>query len=347
MQIEDQYMRRCLALARMGTSSTAPNPLVGAVLVHDGQIIGEGYHRRYGESHAEVNAIASVCDKPRLREATLYVNLEPCTHYGKTPPCTELILRTRIPRVVIGCLDPYPTVAGRGVRQLREAGVEVTTGVLEKEALWVNRFFITSQIHKRPYIILKWAQSADGFIDRVRTTPDTPPVQLSTPATRRIVHKLRAEVAVILVGTQTVWLDNPSLTVRHWVGTSPVRAFMDRDLRIPDAYHLLDGSVSTIVFTARAATGRRHVEYIQLDFSQQVIPQMLRHLHERRFHSLLVEGGAHLHRSFLEAGLWDELQVESVPVRLGEGIQAAMVPSVPVGIHKYSSFDTGDICVEI
>ena len=327
-------MRRCLALARLGTPSAAPNPLVGAVLVHNGRIIGEGYHRRYGEPHAEVHAITAVRDESQLREATLYVNLEPCTHYGKTPPCTELILSKRIPRVVIGCLDPYPTVAGRGVQRLREAGVDVTTGVLEKEALWVNRFFMTSHTHKRPYIILKWAQSADGFIDRLRTAPDTPPVQLSTPATRRIVHKLRAEVSVILVGTQTVWLDNPSLTVRHWVGTSPVRAFVDRDLRIPADYHLLDGSVPTIVFTARTTVGP-HAEYVRLDFSQPVIPQLLQYLHERGHHSLLVEGGARLHQRFLEAGLWDEVQIESVPVRLGDGIRAAILPSVPVGVHKF------------
>ena len=201
MQVEEKYMMRCLYLARAGSSSVAPNPMVGAVVVHGGRIVVESFHRRYGEPHADVNAIASVRDESLLRASTLYVNLEPCSHYGKTPPCTELILRKHIPRVVIGCLDPYPEVAGRGVRKLREAGVDVTVGVLEQESLALNRFFITAQTRQRPYVILKWAQSADGFIDGLRTSPAVPPVQLSTPATRRAVHKQRSEVAAILVGT--------------------------------------------------------------------------------------------------------------------------------------------------
>jgi diaminohydroxyphosphoribosylaminopyrimidine deaminase/5-amino-6-(5-phosphoribosylamino)uracil reductase len=274
-----------------------------------------------------VNAIASVREASLLRDATLYVNLEPCSHYGKTPPCTELIIRKRIPRVVVGCPDPYSEVAGRGIRILREANVEVITGVLEREAVALNAFFITAQTQQRPYVILKWAQSADGFIDRVRTNPSERPAQLSTPVTRRIVHKLRSEVAAILVGTQTVRLDNPSLTVRHWAGASPVRVFIDRHLRIPSAYHLLDGSVRTLVFTAQPAAGRQRVEYIHLDFSQPVIPQMLLHLYNRQLYSLLVEGGARLHRSFLESGLWDELQVETVSVSLGNGVRPAKIPS--------------------
>jgi diaminohydroxyphosphoribosylaminopyrimidine deaminase/5-amino-6-(5-phosphoribosylamino)uracil reductase len=323
MQVEEKYMMRCLALARCGASSVAPNPMVGAVVVHRGRIIGEGYHRRFGEPHAEVNAIASVRDETLLRDATLYVNLEPCSHYGKTPPCAELIIRKHIPRVAVGCLDPYPEVAGRGVRQLREAGVEVVTEVLKPEALALNRFFITAQTERRPYIILKWAQSADGFIDRIRTNPSVAAAQLSTPVTRRVVHKLRSEVAAIMVGTQTARLDNPSLTVRHWAGTSPVRVFIDRTLRIPSTYHLLDGAVPTLVFTGQPAVNRPNVEYIRLDFSQPVIPQALPHLYERQLHSLLVEGGAQLHRHFLEAGLWDELQVETTSVHLGEGVRAA------------------------
>ncbi|MDR1455759.1 MAG: bifunctional diaminohydroxyphosphoribosylaminopyrimidine deaminase/5-amino-6-(5-phosphoribosylamino)uracil reductase RibD [Tannerella sp.] len=327
MREEEKYMMRCLTLARAGASSVAPNPLVGAVVTHRGRIIGEGYHRRFGEPHAEVNAIASVREESWLCDATLYVNLEPCSHYGKTPPCTELIIRKRIPRVVVGCLDPYPEVAGRGIRILRKAGVEVITGVLEREAAALNAFFITAQTQRRPYVILKWAQSADGFIDRVRTNPDEKPALLSTPATRRIVHKLRSEVAAILVGTQTVWLDNPSLTVRHWAGASPVRMFIDRNLRIPPAYHLLDGSVRTLVFTGQSAAGRQGVEYVRLDFSRPLIPQMLLHLYNRQLYSLLVEGGARLHRSFLASGLWDELQIETASVKLGSGIRPAEMQS--------------------
>jgi diaminohydroxyphosphoribosylaminopyrimidine deaminase/5-amino-6-(5-phosphoribosylamino)uracil reductase len=334
MREEEKYMMRCLTLARGGASSVAPNPMVGAVVTHRGRIIGEGFHRRFGEPHAEVNAIASVRDASLLREATLYVNLEPCSHYGKTPPCTELIIRKRIPRVVVGCPDPYPEVAGRGIRILREAGVEVITGVLEREALALNAFFITAQTQQRPYVILKWAQSADGFIDRIRTNPSERPAQLSTPVTRRIVHKLRSEVAAILVGTQTVWLDNPSLTVRHWAGASPVRVFIDRHLRIPSAYHLLDGSVSALVFTAQPAAGRPGVEYIRLDFSLPVVPQMLFQLYRRRLYSLLVEGGARLHRSFLESGLWDEVQVETVSTRLGSGVVPAEIPAGSAVEHR-------------
>ncbi|MDR3194205.1 MAG: bifunctional diaminohydroxyphosphoribosylaminopyrimidine deaminase/5-amino-6-(5-phosphoribosylamino)uracil reductase RibD [Tannerella sp.] len=327
MQDEEKYMMRCLTLARHGASSVAPNPMVGAVVTHNGRVIGEGYHRRFGEPHAEVNAIASVRDESLLRNATLHVNLEPCSHYGKTPPCTDLILRKRIPRVVIGCPDPYPEVAGRGISILREAGVEVIANVLQREAFALNRFFMTAQMRQRPYIILKWAQSADGFIDRVRSHPSAKPAQLSTPVTRRIVHKLRSEVSAILVGTQTAWLDNPSLTVRHWAGASPVRMFMDRHLRIPSTHHLLDGAVPTRVFTGQDAGNRQWVEYIRLDFSQPVIPQMLLHIYKCRFHSLLVEGGARLHQSFLEAGLWDELQVETVSIKLGDGVRPADIHS--------------------
>jgi diaminohydroxyphosphoribosylaminopyrimidine deaminase/5-amino-6-(5-phosphoribosylamino)uracil reductase len=327
MQEEEKYMMRCLALARYGASSVAPNPMVGAVVVHRGRVIGEGYHRQFGGPHAEVNAIASVRDETQLRDATLYVNLEPCSHYGKTPPCTELIIRKHIPRVVVGCLDPYPEVSGRGIRILREAGVEVVTGVMKADAVALNRFFITAHMRKRPYVILKWAQSADGFIDRIRTDASGRPVQLSTPVTRRLVHKLRSEVSAIMVGANTVWLDNPSLTVRHWAGTSPVRVFLDRTLRIPSGYHLLDGSIPTLVFTGVSAVNRHNVEYIRLDFSEPVIPRLLNHLYERKLHSLLVEGGAYLHQSFLASGLWDELQVETSSVRLGEGVRAVDILS--------------------
>lgn len=323
MPVEEKYMARCLELAEYGRASVAPNPMVGAVVVYRGRIIGEGYHRRYGEAHAEVNAIASVRDGTLLRDATLYVNLEPCSHFGKTPPCTQLIISRRIPRVVAGCLDPFPEVSGRGVKMLREAGVEVVTDVMAREAMALNRTFITAHSQRRPYIILKWAESADGYLDRVRTHDVQTPVQLSTPATRRFVHKLRSEVSAILVGTNTVRLDNPSLTVRHWVGNSPVRAFIDRRLSVPASCHLLDGSVRTLVFTEKEQADRDNVEYIRLDFRDETIPQILHHLYGRQLYSLLVEGGACLHRHFLEAGLWDELQIETAPVCLGEGVKAA------------------------
>ena len=323
VEVENKYMARCISLARGGAGGVAPNPMVGAVVVHQGEIIGEGYHRKYGEAHAEVNAIASVRDESLLKEATMYVSLEPCSHYGKTPPCAELIIKKQIPRVVIGCLDPFPEVSGRGVRMLREAGVEVVTGVMEKEAWELNRVFMTFQEKRRPYIYLKWAQSADGFMDRLRTDNSSPAVVLSSPETMRRVHRLRADVAAIMVGTQTALLDNPSLTVRHWAGKSPVRGVLDRTLRIPSHYHLFDGTVKTLVFTTVAdAISRENVEYVTIDFSQQVLPQVMHELYIRKLNSLMVEGGATLLGHFLKEGLWDQMLVETAPVSLESGVKA-------------------------
>ncbi len=323
VEVENKYMARCISLARGGAGCVAPNPMVGAVVVHQGKIIGEGFHRKYGEAHAEVNAIASVRDESLLKEATMYVSLEPCSHYGKTPPCAELIIKKQIPRVVIGCLDPFPEVSGRGVRMLREAGVEVVTGVMEKEAWELNRVFMTFQEKRRPYIYLKWAQSADGFMDRLRTDNSSPAVVLSSPETMRRVHRLRADVAAIMVGTQTALLDNPSLTVRHWAGKSPVRVVLDRTLRIPSHYHLFDGTVKTLVFTTVAdAISRENVEYVTIDFSQPVLPQVMHELYIRKLNSLMVEGGATLLGHFLKEGLWDQMLVETTPVSLESGVKA-------------------------
>lgn len=322
VEVENKYMARCISLARNGIGNVAPNPMVGAVIVHQGKIIGEGYHRKYGEAHAEVNAIASVRDESLLKEATIYVSLEPCSHYGKTPPCAELIIKKQILRVVIGCLDPFPEVSGRGVRMLREAGVEVVTGVMEEEARELNRVFMTFQEKRRPYIYLKWAQSADGFMDRLRTDNSLPAVVLSSSETLRRVHHLRANVAAIMVGTQTALLDNPSLTVRHWAGKSPVRVVLDRTLRIPPHYHLLDGAVKTLVFTAVEAVSRENVEYVTIDFGQPVLPQVMCELYVRKLDSLMVEGGATLLGHFLEDGLWDQMLVETAPVNLESGVKA-------------------------
>lgn len=322
VEVDNKYMARCISLARCGAGNVAPNPMVGAVVVHRGKVIGEGYHRKYGEAHAEVNAIASVKDESLLKESTIYVSLEPCSHYGKTPPCAELIIKKQIPRVVVGCLDPFPEVSGRGVRMLREAGVEVVTGVMEKEAWELNREFMTFQQLKRPFVYLKWAQSADGFIDSLRADANVPAVVFSSAETRRRVHRLRANVAAIMVGTQTALLDNPSLTVRHWEGKSPVRVVLDRTLRIPAHYHLLDGTVKTLVFTATDAVSRENVEYIKIDFARSVLPQVMDELYARKLNSLMVEGGAMLLDAFIREGLWDEMLVETAPVRLGSGIKA-------------------------
>ena len=294
MEVEEKYMARCIELARGGTGCTAPNPMVGAVIVYKGKIIGEGFHRKCGEAHAEVNAIASVCNEALLRDSTIYVSLEPCSHYGKTPPCAELIIRKGIPRVVIGMLDPFPEVSGRGVRMLREAGIEVVTGVLEEEARALNPAFLMFQMHKRPYIYLKWAQSFDGYMDINREDVSVAPVLLSSAETLRRVHRLRSEVAAIMVGTHTALMDNPSLTVRHWAGSSPVRIVLDRILRLPENLHLLDGSVRTIVFTSLAVESRPNVEYVRIDFGQDVLSQVLNYLYEQNLNSLMIEGGSRL-----------------------------------------------------
>jgi diaminohydroxyphosphoribosylaminopyrimidine deaminase/5-amino-6-(5-phosphoribosylamino)uracil reductase len=319
---EEKYMARCIAMARHGAGKADPNPMVGAVIVCRGMIIGEGYHCRYGQAHAEVNAIESVKDRSLLRHATLYVNLEPCSHHGKTPPCTDMIIRESIPRVVIACQDPYPAVSGRGISSLREAGVEVVTDVMEREARELNKVFITYHTRKRPYIYLKWAQSGDGFIDRVRTDASLPPVIFSSTETLQQVHKKRSEVMAVMAGTRTALLDNPRLTVRLWSGRFPTRVVLDRNLIIPRHYHLLDGKAPTLVFSAleRAATGG--IEYITIDFGADVIKQVLAHLYARRLTSLLVEGGTMLLDSFLKSGLWDEMQVETSHLILGEGVKA-------------------------
>ncbi|HJA87295.1 MAG TPA: bifunctional diaminohydroxyphosphoribosylaminopyrimidine deaminase/5-amino-6-(5-phosphoribosylamino)uracil reductase RibD [Candidatus Parabacteroides intestinavium] len=336
MKVEEKFMARCIELARHGAGYTAPNPMVGAVVVHNGKIIGEGFHRRCGMGHAEVNALASVHNEDLLREATLYVSLEPCSHYGKTPPCAELIIQKGIPRVVVGCLDPFPEVSGRGIRMLREAGVEVITGIMEQEARALNEAFMIFQTEKRPLVTLKWAESADGFIDACRNSAKTAPITFSTPETRARVHKLRAESAAILVGTRTALLDNPSLSVRYWSGKSPVRLVIDRELKIPSSYHLMDHSVPTLVFTTYRKEPVGQTEYVPLDFKISIVHQILQCLYERKLNSLLVEGGASLLQQFLDSGYWDRAVVEKSPLCIQTGVKAPDIPSGSVRFEQMS-----------
>lgn len=299
---DEKYMRRCLQIAACGMDGARPNPMVGAVIVCGGRIIGEGYHVRCGEGHAEVNAFASVkaADEPLLPQSTIYVSLEPCAHYGKTPPCAGLIIRKGVRRAVIGCQDPFARVQGRGIAMLREAGIDVTVGVLERECRELNRRFITYHSQHRPYIILKWAQTADGFIDdRFRTA------MISTPFTMMLSHRLRAENDAILVGRVTAERDRPSLTVRHWAGRDPMRITLGHDTD-------LDGLTAS--------------------------------LHGRGIQSLIVEGGAKTHRSFLAAGLWDEIRVETAPVTVGDGTPAPVLPS-GIRIAHSTQYDGNTITV--
>lgn len=326
MTKDEKYMRRCLQLASNGLCNTPPNPMVGAVIVYQDTIIGEGYHIRCGEAHAEVNAIRSVKDESLLKEATIYVSLEPCSHYGKTPPCADLIIKKGIPRVVVGCMDPFSLVAGRGIAKLRQAGVEVKVGVLEEECRHLIRRFITFNTQKRPYVMLKWAESADGFMDVKRTAGK--PVVLSNELTAMLVHKKRAEHDAILVGRRTALLDDPSLTTRCWYGKNPIRLVIDKDLTLPDGLRLFDGSVETWVFTQKdVVSDKPKVEYIRLDFARNILPQIMEVLYQRKIQSLLVEGGSMLLQSFIDVGLWNEACVEQAPVRLEQGVQAPLLPS--------------------
>lgn len=324
MTTDEKYIRRCIELASNGLCNAAPNPMVGAVIVHNGKIIGEGYHAKCGEGHAEVNAIRSVKDETLLKEATIYVSLEPCSHYGKTPPCADLIISKGIPRVVVGCIDPFSQVSGRGIRKLREAGIDVTVGVLEEECKNLIRRFVTFNTQKRPYITLKWAESADGYIDINRENGS--PVVLSTPVTSMYVQKQRAEHKAILVGRRTALLDNPSLTTRNWYGKNPLRLVIDRNLSLPSDLRLFDHSTPTIVFTAEERVNEENLEYITIDYSTDILPQILNVLYERKIQSLLVEGGTTLLQSFIDSGVWDEMFVEHSEIVLNKGVKSPVIP---------------------
>ncbi len=306
-ETDEKYMRRCLELAVNGRQNAKPNPMVGAVIVsRDGRIIGEGYHVRCGEGHAEVNAFASVKpeDEPLLSEATIYVSLEPCSHWGKTPPCADLIISKHVRRVVCGCIDPFSKVQGRGVKKLRDAGIEVTVGVLEQECLALNKRFITFNTHHRPYILLKWAESADGFISGEGGRQ----VALSSPFTQMLVHKLRAENDAILVGRHTLDGDHPQLNVRLWTGRDPERIVLTHQpASVPEGFSAFDS-----------------------------IDAVLDHLYAEGKQSLIVEGGAQTLQTFLDRGLWDELRVETAPLVINEGVRA---PQMPGGIELESQQD--------
>ena len=331
--MDDIFMRRCLELARLSEGFVAPNPMVGAALVHEGRIIGESRHRFYGAPHAEPEAIASVAgvDSALLAGSTLYVNLEPCCHYGKTPPCTESIIAAGIPRVVVACADPFPAVNGSGVTRLREAGVDVTTGVLEAEARELNKFFFTFYEKRRPYIILKWAESADGFIDAARMDANTPPARISNELTRIVDHRWRAQVQAVMVGTNTVVLDNPQLTVRCWNGKNPVRITFDRNARLDLRYAIFDEQAETLVFVPKNKSkvyGDKTVT-VETDFGEKLEETVLQALYERQIQSLIVEGGTKLIESFLKKDLWDEARIFKSPRALGSGVKAPCIGKAP------------------
>ncbi|MEJ7588252.1 MAG: bifunctional diaminohydroxyphosphoribosylaminopyrimidine deaminase/5-amino-6-(5-phosphoribosylamino)uracil reductase RibD [Ferruginibacter sp.] len=307
MVANEIYMHRCFELASLGEGKVAPNPMVGAVLVYNDRIIGEGYHMQYGQAHAEVNCINSVGeqDKHLVERSTLFVSLEPCAHFGKTPPCADFVIKNKIPFVVIACRDSYEEVDGKGIEKLRAAGIKVVLPILEKEGMELNRRFFTFHKKQRPYIILKWAETADKKI--AGNGPSR--LLISNEITNREVHKWRSQEAAILVGTNTALRDNPALTTRLWPGTDPVRMVIDKELKLPSTSHLLDGSVKTILFNSLRHEDTGGLFYYKILTQGEFIKQMISAAYQLQIQSILVEGGARLLQSFLDGNYWDEARI--------------------------------------
>jgi diaminohydroxyphosphoribosylaminopyrimidine deaminase/5-amino-6-(5-phosphoribosylamino)uracil reductase len=322
-------MRRCFELARKGLGMTKTNPLVGSVIVHNDRIIGEGFHHEFGGPHAEVNAIRSVKDSTLLPQSTLYCSLEPCAHHGKTPPCSMMIKQKGIGRVVISNTDPFPSVNGEGVRFMKESGIEVDTDCLAEEGYDLNRRFLCYLTRKRPYVILKWAQTTDGFIDLEREPGESEgPRWITDKVNRTLVHKWRSEEAAIMVGTNTVVTDNPVLNVRRWTGENPIRITMDRSGRLPAGAHILDGKQDTMIFTGIPGKYSGKTRSIHIDPSYE-LGYVLEELYEQKVISLFVEGGARLLTSFIEAGLWDEARVFTGKMAFSQGVDAPDLAMAP------------------
>jgi diaminohydroxyphosphoribosylaminopyrimidine deaminase/5-amino-6-(5-phosphoribosylamino)uracil reductase len=340
MGTPELYMRRCLELAQKGAGKVAPNPMVGAVLVHSDRIIGEGWHQQYGAAHAEVNCLLSVAPEAAhfISESTLYVNLEPCSHFGKTPPCADLILRNKIPKVVIGSIDSFAGVSGKGIERLKNAGVEVVTGVLEKECRTFNRRFFTVQEKKRPDIILKWAQSAEGFIapaSGVKT-------RLSNDSSQKLVHKMRSEEAAILVGYNTALKDNPQLNDRFWNGGQPIRIVFDPENKLPEYLFLFQPLQKTIIFNFRKNEIKENKEWIKVEHNQNPALGMINRLKE--IQSVIVEGGSKTLQLFIDAGLWDEALIFKTPVLTGGGLPAPLLTHSKAVSHFHLGGD--HICLQ-
>ena len=331
-------MRRCLQLAALASGNVAPNPMVGAVLVHNNQIIGEGYHRQYGKPHAEVNCIASVKEEHQslVSQATLYVSLEPCAHFGKTPPCADLIIEKKIPKVVIGCRDPFFQVNGKGIEKLEAAGIEVVMNVLAKDCRELNKLFFTFYTQRRPYVVLKWAQTADGYIAHIHFSR----LKISNEFTARVVHRWRSEEAGILVGTNTAANDDPQLNTRLWPGKNPVRIVVDMNRRLPERLNIFDGTIPTIVFNKHEHSlpveklsnyDLAGTQYYQVTDDVSLVHQMCNGLYRLGVQSILVEGGSRLLQSFIDEGLWDEARViTNEQLVIGTGLPAPRLHNATV-----------------
>jgi diaminohydroxyphosphoribosylaminopyrimidine deaminase / 5-amino-6-(5-phosphoribosylamino)uracil reductase len=343
--INPQFMQRALQLARLGAGAVSPNPMVGCVIVHEGKIIGEGWHRKYGEAHAEVNAINSISDHSMLSESEVYVTLEPCSHFGKTPPCADLLIKHQVKKVIVCNYDPNPLVAGQGIEKLRQAGIEVEIGILEEEGRELNKRFFTYIEKKRPFIILKWAESSDGFIAKKNYES----VQISNLLSRRFVHKMRSAEDAIMVGTNTAKYDNPKLDTRFWTGKNAVRVLIDKDLSLPKNLNIFDNSQKTICYTTVArSSNSRSVQVVSDDIgnnegvleiifratvgddNNNINQFIIKDLYERKVQSIIIEGGTILLQSFIDLRLWDEAFILTSKSILQDGIQAPVIGGIEV-----------------
>ncbi len=340
MKIHEKYIRRCIELAKNGLGTTYPNPLVGSVIVYEDKIIGEGWHKKSGEPHAEVNAVNSVKDKSLLKKATIYVSLEPCSHFGKTPPCCDLIIQNKIPNVVVGTIDPNIKVAGNGIKKLMEAGIHVTVGILEEECNELNKRFFTFHEKKRPYIILKWAESQDGFIAPMEKL-EKKPVWITNQYSRQLVHKWRTEEQAILVGTQTAIDDNPKLNARDWSGNNPIRLVIDQNNRIPKGSHVFDNQATTILFSkSRDTVKKENTIFEIIDFEKDIAEQIVQILYQHQIQSVIIEGGRQTLQTFIDANLWDEARVFIGNIELKEGTKA---PTLAKNQFKKQSIGTDEL----
>jgi diaminohydroxyphosphoribosylaminopyrimidine deaminase / 5-amino-6-(5-phosphoribosylamino)uracil reductase len=326
------YMQRCMQLAQRAKGYTAPNPMVGAVLVHDGLVIGEGWHHYYGSDHAEVNCLVNVAaeSKSLIAGSTMYVNLEPCAHYGITPPCALRLVKEKVKKVVIANTDPFEKVSGEGIRILKSAGIAVETGLQEAEGLWVNRRFFCFHTHRRPYIVLKWAQTPEGFM----APADRSRLRITGDAAELLVHRWRTEEAAIMVGTTTARNDNPQLTARAWHGRQPLRIVIDRHLALPQAYHLFDEAAATWVINEHKEALHGNIHYVQLPFNDTLLANLLERMYEAKILSVIIEGGPVLLSSFTSTGLWDEARVLTGAVSIKDGLRG---PQLTNGAHAFES----------
>lgn len=327
MNYDQKFMFRCIELAELGLGNTSPNPIVGCVITHNNKIIGEGYHQKYGEAHAEVNAINSVKNKKLLKDSTLYVTLEPCSHFGKTPPCADLIVKTGIPRVVISCNDPNSQVSGKGIEILKKAGIDVKTGILKNEYEWLNRRFFTFHNKKRPYIILKWAKTKDGFIDVIRNNKSPNINWITNETCRTLVHKWRTEEQAILIGTKTAINDNPELTARSYFGKNPLRVVIDRNLSLPLNLKVFNKNAKTLIITEKTNYPNldNHISFCTINFDNYFEENLLNELYKLNIQSVIIEGGLFTLNSFINKKLWDDARIFTGNIKFEKGLPAPKI----------------------